>query len=269
MMKSTLVCLICALALVTVTNAQFLYPADANPPTFRTTLECFQCEGEGCDTPQRISEDLNNTDTCTLIRPGCWILQNQVTKQYTRSCTQPSSIRQGVFCNRHIEGREFCYAYDDGENGRVRICAKCCLNNRCNNGLLTGESDPELTTCVACDGTRDEMCNQEQLISTLNNSTYTEQCLFPNADCWKERRVRNGNEIYQRGCQLLECNQENRAETCTFDENRNEQTCINCCENQLCNRLQFETRSSNNAASLRNYYVIATLFMIISYFLLF
>ena len=41
------------------------------------------------------------------------------------------------FLYRHIEGREFCYAYDDGENGRVRICAKCCLNNRCNNGLLT------------------------------------------------------------------------------------------------------------------------------------
>jgi len=268
MLKFTVICLVCAFALIKKTSSQFLYPADANPPTFRTTLECFSCEGEGCDTPQMVVENSTNTDTCTLVRPGCWVLQNQVTKRYTRSCTQPASIRQGVFCNRHIEGREFCYAYDDGENGVVRVCAKCCFRDGCNSGLLTGESDPELTTCVACDGSRDERCNQEQLISTLNNSTYTEQCLFPNADCWKTRHVRNGNEIYQRGCQLLECTAQNRPENCTYNENRNEQTCTNCCENQLCNRLQFETRSSSGAFKDHCYVITAFIFMIISSLLL-
>lgn len=54
---------------------------------------------------------------------------------YIRGCEQPKSLRQGVFCNRHMEGKEFCY-YEASEGGLERVCAKCCLNDYCNNDLL-------------------------------------------------------------------------------------------------------------------------------------
>ena len=59
---------------------------------------------------------------------------------YTRTCQLPSSIRQGVFCNRHMSGREFCYG-SDSPSGRIKICAKCCLTDRCNFGVLEARDE--------------------------------------------------------------------------------------------------------------------------------
>lgn len=221
-------------------ESQFNYPADENAPAFETEMTCFACEGEGCDG---IQSDMiaNNTQTCKAARVGCWTLRNMNTGVYSRSCSTPApaSIRQGVFCNRHIDNREFCFGID-GPNGRERVCAKCCLNERCNFGVLEGEPHRELQTCVACDGSNNELCNEEQSVRQLEESFHTEQCLFPRSDCWKERRVVEGKATYVRGCQLLECDEHNIKENCTFHESINEEKCTKCCENNLCNRLQFE-----------------------------
>jgi len=228
-------------------ESQFNYPADENAPQFVTTFTCYACEGDGCGEVQDPMV-ANNTESCSATRVGCWILRNMNDGSYQRTCRKPASIRQGVFCNRHIDGREFCYGYDTPA-GRVRICAKCCLNNRCNFGTLDGRPHPQLQTCVACDGSENNFCNNEITVRDMEDSTYIEQCLFPQSDCWKERRVADGKAVYQRGCQLLECNEDNVRENCTIHESIKEEKCQKCCENNLCNRLQFETPTVFSAAT--------------------
>jgi len=234
-------------------DSQFLYPTDDNLDGFITTLNCYSCKGEGCGEIQ--DEMGNNTESCSAARVGCWILRNMESGEYTRTCEKPASIRQGVFCNRHMSGREFCYGYES-PSGRVRICAKCCLNDRCNFGVLEGRPHPELQTCVVCDGSTDEFCNDAKTVRDLEDSSYTEQCLFPRSDCWKERRVVNQRATYVRGCQLLECDEHNIKENCTIHDDIQEEKCTKCCENNLCNRLQFEAPYNKAGGSNASTFVL-------------
>ncbi|XP_078485087.1 uncharacterized protein LOC100185794 [Ciona intestinalis] len=217
---------------VPFSDGQFAYPIDPNPPTISSTFSCYECNGNRCDEQQVQGTHVENS--CTGTRVACWTVRNMHTLSYTRTCEQPSSIRQGVFCNRHMEGKEFCFASTVGGQ-RVRICAKCCLSDRCNAGALTGVADSTLQTCVACDGMTEGICNMEVPMNS-ENSTYVEQCLLPNSDCWTERRVSSTGNVYVRGCQLRTCAQNGQAEECVANSNTGMTTCSQCCLGHLCNR---------------------------------
>ncbi|CAK8689528.1 unnamed protein product [Clavelina lepadiformis] len=201
--------LVCAL--VVLSDAQFAYPVDPNPPQASATFTCFACTGQECGGNQ--VRGRHREQSCTGSRVACWTIRNAATSTYTRMCGQPESIRQGVFCNRHMEGKEFCYAYNSPQ-GRVRLCAKCCLTNRCNRYLLTGTPDVSLQTCVACRGDREKICNKEVTLSAANSS-YVEQCLLPNSDCWTQRqRGNDGVVTFSRGCQLRTCDEAGLDQQC-------------------------------------------------------
>lgn len=216
-----------AASYIKLSDGQFAYPVSP-PPSILTTFHCFACEGEGCEVAR---DDLN--ETCSGARVACWVTKHMSTGVYRRSCVQPETIRQGVFCNRFNAGREFCYRTIT-PRGPELICAKCCLNDYCNDGIIQGFADPTLPSCISCDGTVDERCNDEFDLS-FRNSTYTEQCLFPVADCLQQSRMINGRRVYVKGCQLVNCDDESRQYNCERDAFGN-RVCTQCCDGDMCNR---------------------------------
>jgi len=226
-LKGLLALIVVSTFLISVSDGQFAYPVSP-PPSILTTFHCFACEGEDCE----VARDEFN-ETCSGARVACWVTKHMSTGLYTRSCVQPETIRQGVFCNRFNAGREFCYRTIT-PRGPELICAKCCLNDYCNDDILQGFADPTLPSCISCDGTVDDRCNQEFDVS-FRNSTYTEQCLFPVADCLQQSRLVDGRRVYVKGCQLVNCNDETREYNCERDAFGN-RVCTQCCDGDMCNR---------------------------------
>ncbi|XP_039265394.2 uncharacterized protein LOC120341032 [Styela clava] len=215
---------ICLLCVANIAESQFIYPVDLNPLVNPLSLDCFKCDSRDNPACGNIQTTRDNIQSCNGIRIGCWISLDVETGVYERGCIQPASVRQGVFCNRHIDGKEFCYYEGASKNGEIKKCHKCCLHDSCNGGVLKGKPEDSLQTCVRCDGKKEPKCNID--IQTFDEKL-SEQCLMPNSDCWKAKTLKKNEVFYTRGCQISKCNNQNVEEQCTVT--RNMTICSNCC----------------------------------------